>query len=424
MVLSCLTILNVFTIPVMAAEPAASEIEEIMVASVPSDAKYAGTIYRNGGTVSLGSVTLINNSKLYVYLPKNNNLDLYQGTITFRSGLNVVTKQLANYSTDTWIYTADDIGSGTWTAGTQINAKTSEYMSTGKAFREALTEKYSKLAAEAKTHSNPENYIHSKYFDKSSEYYETNLTDTERRIAYNYEMQMCRTGKINGVNYQDSLFRGIEVDGDSVDSDKIQFERALINSQISNILKQAGVDTSSITKDCTFTVDPYSYEITVDGVDEETKVLMQNALNVGNNGKNLYKHIYYCSTQDGCESSQVTEESKMKYEAYHQVYSYTGYGLDKLEEKNGTYYTESGENILDLVDSAVESSGKVPKEFKQQMKNWIHDLVSTISTRGWNNVPDMTLSILYGKSGLKDMNQLITYQYEADRMNRQWYSVL
>ena len=280
-------------------------------------------------------------------------------------------------------------------AGTQINAKTSEYMSTGKAFREALTEKYSKLAAEAKTHSNPENYIHSKYFDKSSEYYEANLTDTERRIAYNYEMQMCRTGKINGVN-----------------------------SQISNILKQAGVDTSSIKEECTFTVDPYSYEITVDGVDEETKVLMQNALNVGNNGKNLYKHIYYCSTQDGCESSQVTEESKMKYEAYHQVYSYTGYELDKLEEKNGTYYTESGENILDLVDKAVEDSGKVPKEFKQQMKNWIHDLVSTISTRGWNNVPDMTLSILYGKSGLKDMNQLITYQYEADRMNRQWYSVL
>lgn len=107
----------------------------------------------------------------------------------------------------------------------------------------------------------------------------------------------------------------------------------MINSQISNILKQAGVDTSSITKDCTFTVDPYSYEITVDGVDEETKVLMQDALNVGDNGKNLYKHIYYCSTQDGCESSQITKESKMKYEAYHQVYSYTGYELDKLEEK-------------------------------------------------------------------------------------------
>ena len=82
------------------------------------------------------------------------------------------------------------------------------------------------------------------------------------------------------------------------------------------------------------------------------------------------------------------------------------------------------ELLNQLPDSAVESSGKVPKEFKQQMKNWIHDLISTISTRGWNNVLDMTLSILYGKNGLKDMNQLITYQYEADRMNRQWYSVL
>lgn len=210
-------------------------------------------------------------------------------------------------------------------------------MSTGKAFRVALTEKYSKLAAEAKTHSNPEKYIHSKYFDKNSEYYETNLTDTECRIAYNYEMQMCRTEKINGVNFQDSLFRGIEVDGDSVDSDKIQFERALVNTQISNILKQAGVDTSSI-KNCTYTVNPYSYEITEDGGNDETKALMQAALNVGDNGKNLYKHIYYCSTQDGCESFQITKKSKMKYEAYHQVYSYTGYELDKLEEKRYILY--------------------------------------------------------------------------------------
>ena len=43
----------------------------------------------------------------------------------------------------------------------RLMRKQVKYMSTGKAFRAALTEKYSKLAAEAKTHSNPENYIHS-----------------------------------------------------------------------------------------------------------------------------------------------------------------------------------------------------------------------------------------------------------------------
>ncbi len=82
-------------------------------------------------------------------------------------------------------------------------------MSTGKAFRAALTEKYSKLAAEAKTHSNPENYIPiPSILIRSSEYYETNLTDTERRIAYNYEMQMCRTGKINGVRLSGFFVQG------------------------------------------------------------------------------------------------------------------------------------------------------------------------------------------------------------------------
>ena len=117
------------------------------------------------------------------------------------------------------------------------------------------------------------------------------------------------------------------------------------------------------------------------------------------------------------------------------ITSYEEYCMQVINEVNAfsflckpLEYDKLELQILELLnqlpDSAVESSGKVPKEFKQQMKNWIHDLISTISTRGWNNVPDMTLSILYGKSGLKDMNQLITYQYEADRMNRQWYSVL
>lgn len=94
-----------------------------------------------------------------------------------------------------------------------------------------------------------------------------------------------------------------------------------------------------------------------------------------------------------------------------------------VKELEARGYTESGEDILDLVNHAVEDTGKVPKEYKQQMKNWIHDLVSTMSVKGWNNVSDMTLSILYGKGGLKDMKQLISYQCDADNRKRAWYSV-
>lgn len=115
MMLSCLIIFNVFTIPVMAAEPTASENEEIMVANVPADAMHVGTIYQNGGSVSLGKIVIVSNTKLYVYLPQNDNLDLFQGTITFKSGTQVITKQIANYSTDTWIYDASNVGFGAWT---------------------------------------------------------------------------------------------------------------------------------------------------------------------------------------------------------------------------------------------------------------------------------------------------------------------
>ena len=68
-------------------------------------------------------------------------------------------------------------------AGTQINAKTSEYMSTGKAFRAALTEKYSKLAAEVKTHSNPENYMQS---------YVLYQSDSSRNTLNSYQNTGCR----------------------------------------------------------------------------------------------------------------------------------------------------------------------------------------------------------------------------------------
>lgn len=312
-------------------------------------------------------------------------------------------------------------------AGNTIDAKAVSYTHTGAAFRDALTEKYSKLAAEAKTHSDPEGYIREKYFGVGSQYYETDLNQTERQIAYNNEMQMYRTGKINGVSYQDSLFRGIEVMGAAVDRDRIQFERQVINSQISNILQQSGINTDTISENCTFTVDPYTYEISVNGVEDYMKAAMETAMNVGDNGKNLYHHIYKCSTQDGCNSTQVSSMSYKKQQAYQQVYTFTGLKINQMAEKNGTYYTEDGRNVLDIVDSAIDGSKDVPADYKAQMKSWIHELVSLISGIGWNDIADMQLNILLTPSGLKDMYQSINFQYDAENMgynDRQWYQVM
>lgn len=123
LVISCLTIVNMFSLPVLAAEEVAKPLATtIEVQAVPNDATYAGTIYRAGGTVNLGRVTLIGSSKLYVYFPKNNNLDLFQGTVTFRSGLTTVTKNVTNLGTDTWIFDESNVGSGIWTVTVSGNA--------------------------------------------------------------------------------------------------------------------------------------------------------------------------------------------------------------------------------------------------------------------------------------------------------------
>ncbi len=312
-------------------------------------------------------------------------------------------------------------------AGSEIDVNAVTYTDSSEAFRAALTDKYSKLAAEAKTHSNPEEYIYGKYYDKGSQYYEANLTETERRIAYNYEMQMYKDGKINGVSYQDSLFRGIEIYGDVKDNDRIMFKRQTINRQISNILSGAGIDTAGIPDTCTFTVDPYSYYISVDGVDDSLKQSMEQALNQGSNGKNLYKHILTCSTQDGCNSSQVSADSKLKFQAFQQVYEYTGLKLNELEEKGGTYYTKDGEDIKELVSAAVDKSGTVPGNYKAQVKQWICGMISEISGKGWNNVADMNLSILFQSGRLIDTKQSIVYAQDSewikDTIGSSWYSV-
>ncbi|MBD5451243.1 MAG: DUF4885 family protein [Lachnospiraceae bacterium] len=300
-------------------------------------------------------------------------------------------------------------------AGNEINARAVPHTSIREAFYDALTEKYSKLLSEAKRHSNPESYIFQKYFNESSEHYETNLSDIERDIAYTYELQMYKNGHINGVSFRDSLFRGIKVYGNVVDGDVIKFERQLVNAQISNILSQSGINADEIPETCKFTVDPYTYEISVDGVGQDLKAAMENALNVGDNGKYLFFHINKCATQDGCNSTQVSSESYTKYRAYQEVYAFTGLKLNELTEKNGTYYTEDGQDILSLANTDIGKSDDVPKDYKASMKEVIQRLVSGIAKMGWNNVPDMRLSILFGQNGLKDINQSIIFQYDKTK---------
>ena len=300
-------------------------------------------------------------------------------------------------------------------AGSEIKANNADvYLDNYHVFRKALMDKYTKLAEEAKSHSDPQNYILRKYSDKYCSWYAADLTEEERLIGYIYEKAMLNTGTIDGggLKYHDSLFRGIGV-GDEVDIARTMFNRQMVNAQISNILKDNGIELGENSQ-CTFSVDPYSYYISVSGIDEDMKQRIEDALNVGSNGENLYLHIKHCATQDGANSSQITKDGNLKYQAYDQVLHFTGLELNTLEEKNGTYYTKDGKDICDIVNAAINNSKEVPYTHKQQMKDWIKEMISKLAARGWNYMKDMVLEIDYSNGGLMDKNQDIQYSFSNE----------
>ena len=133
-------------------------------------------------------------------------------------------------------------------AGDRIDKNAVELKNTIDAMREALTDKYTKLLKTAKSYRNPSEYIELKYFGKGSVYYENDLTEAERRAGYNAEISMLKKGTVGGVDFQDSLFRGMNFDGDIIDNEILKNERCVIDYQIKSIMKKAGINVADLAQ--------------------------------------------------------------------------------------------------------------------------------------------------------------------------------
>lgn len=288
-------------------------------------------------------------------------------------------------------------------AGQSVKARNADvWQHSYHAFKAALTEKYGKLADEARTHADPEDYVLQKYHNRHCSWYAADLTDEERQIGYVYERDMLTRGKIMGVKYRDSLFRGLEVDGGIQDRARDDFDQAMVAAQIGNILKADGI-TLAAGEDCRLSVDPYAENISVSGPDAATAARMEAALNVGDNGRQLFFRLNQHYTRDWQpDHGQITAAGADKYQAYRQVYDLTGLKLNELAARDGTFRTEDGTDVRELVNAAVDGSARIPATHKQQMKDWVARLVGDLAAEGWEGVADLTLSVGYNRDGLTD----------------------
>ncbi len=287
---------------------------------------------------------------------------------------------------------------------TILKARLNGYVNNeAKLARERLEEVYSKATKENKQFANPEQHISDKYYSQASPYYIEGLSRMEREIAYNHEMDYLKNNKLTKINYIDPNLKDLtSIHGYIEELEEKKFNREAVNTQFQQLLDKYSI---SIPKDknLTFTIDPYDYKVSVGGLEDKSlSSLIEDALNTASNSKELFSHIYN-STLDN--NSQVSKEKSDKKTLFHEIKNRTGYDLRELENVDGKFLTQDGTDILELYKTGVINSKNIPEEYKGMVFELYSGKLTELGKKGFENVPDLVLSIDYKNGSFYDLGQ-------------------
>ena len=193
----------------------------------------------------------------------------------------------------------------TSSAGTTVGYQYDGLTEEDRFVQKVLQEHYDKVYKENLSHSDPMAYIESKYCDVTSPNFCSYMTEDQRSIAYRNEKRMLQTGGKYSAgfarydyalrNYKDVYTGASRSTGYIRNTDKEkQYARSVVNQQISNLFSKNGISLSK-QADLTFSIDPYTYQLTVSGnADRDTLSQIEKLLNEGDNAKNIWTHAWIC----------------------------------------------------------------------------------------------------------------------------------
>ena len=188
------------------------------------------------------------------------------------------------------------------------------------------------------------------------------------------------------------------------DPEEDAFNRQMINRQIENILSDAGVCINE-GENLAFSIDPYSYEISVTGnVGEEKRKQIEDALNQGENGWNLYTHVYFCA-KDGMNSTQISQEGQLKRHMNDLFYEFYGIKLCECKKQGDDFITPDGRSVRDMIGTRNTTRNQGSGMYAVDTNGLKHHYLDLIQPYSYDTGDTQTLEMAYTSTGLHDLHQ-------------------
>ncbi len=159
-------------------------------------------------------------------------------------------------------------------------------------YTDTIREHYAKEHAENLTYDNPSLHIWDKYKNAESPDFRSDMSEDERAWAYDQELDMLSGGKHlqMGNPYAFSAAGGPPSLA-SAAMKALAAARNQIGQSVQTLLAENGIDLADDTS-FRLTVEQPGYSIKVSGLEDDALAeAIEQALNRGDNGKNLYNHL-------------------------------------------------------------------------------------------------------------------------------------
>ncbi|MDX4058349.1 DUF4885 family protein [Aliarcobacter skirrowii] len=274
--------------------------------------------------------------------------------------------------------------------------------------REAILKKlddfYKQENIKNKSFQNPENHIFDKYYNPTSSYYKEDLSKVEREAGYRHELQYLKYNKLGSISFLDTNIKDMKATGGILDEAlKRVYYRDNVNEQFSQLLDKYGIEIPKDTN-ISFTIDPYDYKVSVSGIEDKSlSSLLEDVLNTANNSKNIFTHIAQSNFEYG--NNQINRTNEEKYYLFHEIKNKTGYDLRDLENIDGKFLTKDGKDIVELYRQTIIKTNTIPEEYKGLVFESNVKKLNDLAQKGFENVPDMNLSIDYKNGSFYDVGQ-------------------